>query len=541
MSRLQPIFNPLATILAPPGRPVDWLVGLATAAALGCVGGVIATRAMRVFGVHWGWSALVLFGCLTLRSTLGGLALPLGLAALVATREVRSRHLDELDAGADLRAQATRRRSPVDVLRTGAAALELLRLRRSARGWFRGDELIIGRDHRGALVSVPFGGARGGSHMLVVGATGSGKTVTQTWTAVRAIERGMGAVVIDPKGDGAMRAALARAAHRHGRQFVEWTTQGPAVYNPFAHGGETEIADKLLAGEHFSEPHYLRQAQRYIGHVVRALRGAGFEVSLQAVSHHLDPRCLDQLIRDQRTDDAERTHSYLDSLTARQLSDLAGVRDRLAIIAESDVGRWLDPSEPSAGRFDLLEAVRSRSIVYFDLAADSRPLLTQMLGAAIVQDLTTTVASLQRAPLPTVVVIDEFSSIAAEQVVRLFGRARSAGFSLVLGVQELADLRLPGRGPLLEQVLGNVTVLVAHRQVVPASAELVAGLAGTVGAWRTSRLGNGRVTRTRVREGALAASDVMGLSPGSAAAIVPGRSSHASIARIFSLETKEER
>jgi Type IV secretion-system coupling protein DNA-binding domain len=541
MSRMQPILDHLATSVAFPSRLFDWIVGLATAVAVGCVGGAVVARMMRARDVHWGWSALVLLACLPLRSALGGLALPLGFAALVATRRVRNRHQDELDAGADLRARAARRRSPVDAVRMSLAALELLRLRRDARGWFRGDELIVGRDDRGALVSVPFGGVRGGSHMLVVGATGSGKTVTQTWIAVRAIERGVGAVVIDPKGDRAMRAALARAAHRCDRRLIEWTTQGPAVYNPFAHGGETEIADKLLAGERFSEPHYLRQAQRYIGHVVRALRGAGFEVSLQAVSHHLDPRCLDQLVRGQRTEDAERTRSYLDSLTARQSSDLAGVRDRLAIIAESDVGRWLDPSEPSVERFDLLQAVRARAIVYFDLAADSRPLLTQMLGAAIVQDLTTTVATLQRAPLPTVVVIDEFSSIAAEQVVRLFGRARSAGVSVVLGAQELADLRMPGHTSLLEQVLGNVTVLVAHRQVVPASAELVAGLAGTVGVWRTSRLGDGRVTRTRVREGALAPSDVMGLATGSAAAIVPGRSSSASIARILSLETEEER
>ena len=41
-----------------------------------------------------------------------------------------------------------------------------------------------------------------------------------------------------------------------------------------------------------------------------------------------------------------------------------------------------------------------------------RPLLTQMLGAAIVQDLQTTVAALQGRPTPTLVVIDEFSAIA---------------------------------------------------------------------------------------------------------------------------------
>ena len=69
--------------------------------------------------------------------------------------------------------------------------------------------------------------------------------------------------------------------------------------------------------------------------------------------------------------------------------------------------------------------------------------------------------------MPTLVVIDEFSAIAAEQVVRLFGRARSAGLSLLLGTQELSDLRLPGRERLLEQVLGNLSVLIAHRQVVP--------------------------------------------------------------------------
>lgn len=39
-----------------------------------------------------------------------------------------------------------------------------------------------------------------------------------------------------------------------------------------------------------------------------------------------------------------------------------------------------------------------------------------------------------------VVLIDEFSAIAAKHVARLFGRARSAGTSLVPAKQELADM-----------------------------------------------------------------------------------------------------
>jgi hypothetical protein len=46
---------------------------------------------------------------------------------------------------------------------------------------------------------------------------------------------------------------------------------------------------------------------------------------------------------------------------------------------------------------------------------------------------------------PLVVLIDEFSAIAAEHVARLSGRARSAGISLV-AKRELADMQAVGEG-----------------------------------------------------------------------------------------------
>ena len=157
-----------------------------------------------------------------------------------------------------------------------------------------------------------------------------------------------------------------------------------------------------------------------------------------------------------------------------------------------------------------------------------------MLGAAIVQDLQTTVAALQGSPQPTLVVIDEFSAIAAEQVVRLFGRARSAGFSLVLGTQELSDLRPAGRERLLEQILGNLSVLIAHRQVVPESAELIASVAGRRGAWKVSRHSDGRTTRVRTREPRLDSDRVMSLARGWAAVLVLGDGGGARVARMLS-------
>jgi conjugal transfer pilus assembly protein TraD len=535
--------NPFIEQQIDPGKAIDelihWVAGTTLHLALGLLIGTLGARSMRSRHLHWSWAAAALAFVVLARTAIPGSALTLTVAAGFAASRSRHWHREDLTAGGDLAEIAANRASPVDCLRRlGAIAICRYRAAVGVDSYVTENELTLGRDERGRAVAVPFGGAQGGTHTLVLGATGSGKTVTQTWMAVAAIERGMGAVVIDPKGDSGLRAHLISAAHGAGRPFLQWTPGGDAVYNPYARGSETEIADKVLAAERFTEPHYQRQAQRYLGHAVRAMRSAGEEVSLAGIVRQLDPACLETLARSLPEDEARSTHAYLDSLTSRQQSDLAGVRDRLAILAESDVGPWLDPRTVGAEHFDLLQAVRARAVVYFGLESDSRPLLSQMLGGAIVQDLQTVVASLQGVPVPTVVVIDEFSAVAAEQIVRLFGRARSAGVSLLLGTQELSDLRPPGRERLLEQVMGNLSLLIAHRQVVPASAELIASVAGRRGAWKVSRSSDGRSTRTRTSEPLLNPDRVMKLGQGWGAVIVPGAPVGVRVTRVFSPEQR---
>jgi hypothetical protein len=561
---------------ANPLEPIDqlahWLTAAAVHGVLGILIGLIAVRLMHHRHLRWTWAAGA-FGVDVIAAPVlgGGASWTLGIAALCAAVRGRRWHREEVQAGADLAELAADRRGPVDALRTFARrtvprliagwtprspigswvarsvslAGGMIWLRGPGTGigagvgqkdWFRGDRLIVGEEEKGRSVSIPLGGLTGGTHTLVVGATRSGKTVTMTWTTVRAIEHGMGAIVVDPKGDRDLCRELRSAAQAAGRQFIEWTPQGPCVYNPYARGSETEIADKVLAGERFTEPHYMRQAQRYLGHAVRVLRKAGLEVSLRALVEQLDPMRLEVLARSLPEQEAQGVHDYLDSLTKRQQSDLAGVRDRLAIMAESDIGPWLDPQTEGVERLDLLEAVQGQAVVYFNLKADRRPLLAQMLGAAIVQDLQAMVATLQDRPVPTLVVIDEFSAIAPERVVGLFGRAAGAGVSLVLGTQELADLRVPGRELLLDQVMGNLSSLIAHRQVVPASAELIASMTETRGVWRTSHHSEGWHTRTREYENVLRAEQIMGLPRGWAAVLGLADGGCVSITQMFSVE-----
>jgi conjugal transfer pilus assembly protein TraD len=493
----------------------------------GCVcaviGGIVLAYVLRRCFLRWTWALfgpfLAVFAVqfsLFLGFALGGGGL---LGAALGWRW----HRDDLRIGVDF-AQAARERVGIrHVIRR-----QLHRARIRSQGWIVGGSLIVGEDARGLPVTIP-AARESGTHTLVVGATGSGKTVSETWIACRLIEHGHAAVVVDPKGDKALRGALSAAAEHAGAPFLAWSPEGPSVYNPYAHGTDGELADKALAGETFTEPHYLRQAQRYLGHAVRAMRAAELPVDPVSLVRQLDPGELEVTARGLPEGDGEVLQSYLDGLSERQRRDLTGVRDRLSILAESELARWLTPNE-HAPTIDLLDAIRERAVVYFRLDADRRPLLSEMLAAAVVSDLVTVTAELHRDPIPTVVVLDEFAAIAAGQVNRLFGRARSAGISLVLGTQELADLRTTDKA-LLDQVLGNLSAVVAHRQNVPESAELLAAMGGSTPAWvQTEQTGTGflggyttgRGSQRRGYEFLLHPARLKTLGVGEAAVICPG-------------------
>jgi hypothetical protein len=370
-------------------------------------------------------------------------------------------------------------------------------------------------------------------HVLVAGATGSGKTVFFVLAARAGIERGMGVVFIDPKGGDFAREQLSEAARRAGRRFFEFAVDGDCVYNPYEHGSDTEIVDKLLAGEIWSEPHYLRLAQRYLGHEVRALRRAGITVSLKAVVEYMQPGRLASLARKLPEAQSADLLDYLGSLTAQQELGLAGARDRLAHVAESDAGRWLDPDTP-AERIDLRAALDRGDVVLFRLDADRLPLLAPMVAAAVVQDLAAISSDRQHGHHnPGLIIVDEFSAVAPRQVSRLFSRARGANLSMLLGAQELSDLEDMdasfGVAGILKKVVGNIEALIAFRQNVPRSAELVAEIAGTRGAWITTQqtsghgagLHTGMGSRVRGREFIIHPDEIKRLDVGEAAVIVP--------------------
>lgn len=419
--------------------------------------------------------------------------------------------------------------------------------KRKLPGRESGDRLALGTTPRGATYYVPLGLSRG-VHALILGATGAGKTVTQAAIAQAHILAGLPVIVLDPKGDEFLRETLRMAAERMGVPFRCWSPTGNAIYNPFARGGPTEITDKALAGHRWSEPHYELATQRLLLHVLPTMQAAGlWPPTLSEIVRQMDPDQLDALATEVGGGVAERVSAYVDGLSGRGRADLGGGRDRLAVLADGELGPRLDPNLGRGPEINLAEALRNGEVVYFHIDADRYPAAAELMGAALVVDLVTLTADLQGGDLRGLVVIDEFAALAADKVSRLFGRARSAGLSVVLGTQSLADLR--GSRPdddsdtLTEQVLTNIEFSAVHREADPDSAERLARLAGTRPAWTTTeRIGGGSPdgwfasregTRTRTREFIVLPDEIKRLRIGEAVVINTTAKTPGEIVRIF--------
>ena len=459
-----------------------------------------------------------------------------------------------------------------------------------------------GRMRAGSQAAIALGTSRNGSHVsvaeaelaahgLILGASGSGKTTAMQTILQQQIRRGRPVVAIDMKGSPAFARQLAVAAAAAARPFRLWTPDGPSHWNPLQHGNASELKDKLICTERFTEPHYQRAAERYVQTVLQVLQqiSPGPGPSLGQVVALMDPRRLPAILRLVPRPLADRVQDYLAGLTPDQLSAIRGLQTRLAIMTESHTGQYLAPAGAGSPRLgdagpsvDLRAALDGSEVVLFSLNSSRYQSFASQLAAMVVQDLICTTGTrleglgsepgfepvgarsepgcepvglgsgrgiepgLEQATIASrrgleqaTIAIDEFSGIGGEHVVALFARGREAGVGVLLATQEMADLDRAGHG-IRDQVLGSTAFKLILRQDVPASARLVAQIAGTEKAWEETRqIGGtlfpgpaGRGTRRQVDRFVVDPNEIQSLPTGEAILISKLRGGRAERIRI---------
>ena len=522
--------------------PADHLGAVLSEAAVPIVVGLVIGGALllclRRRRLRWTWALfmvpLVCGAWLVDRHAGLGIAT----AAVVAGLFGAQLHLDAIGKGGEEARLAREAIGPFVALRS------LIAERGARRDPRRAGTVAIGRTARGGICRVPMGGPGAGRHVLVPGATGGGKTTSKATLLDAHVDAGMAGLIVDPKRDPRLLASAEAAAAASVVPFRLWSPSGSLVYNPLAHGDPDEVADKALSAHEFSEPHYEMATRRLLGLVLTTMKAAGvWPPTLSSLVEYMHLDRLDALADRAGGEMAEQVHSYVDGLDARGRADLRGGRDRLAVLAESELGRRLDPARGDGAELDLRRALARGEAVYFSLEADRYPIAARLLTAALVMDLASLASGWQGSGKAAIVLIDEFGSVVTPQVSRLLARCRGAGISLVMGVQSLSDLRGVGAGEdtLLEQVISNVTYVLAHRIPDPDSAEHLARMAGTEPAWtRTEQMGGGlfsspqgAATRKRERDFVIGPDAFKRLGPGEAIVIQPTAAPPAEVVSIW--------
>ena len=347
---------------------------------VGALVALISVRRLRA-GFEWGLLWLVPLGLAILLVLSGALS---GDAAVATITALAAMLVGHLGVGSSF---MSRTAAPVTIEGTRLGERigphHLLRRRLARRRMTNGSsaEIAIGVTRRGRVARIPAGG-QSGSHTLIVGATGAGKSTLLGVLAHEHALRGSGVVLVEAKNDPELEAQARRTADMVGRPFVLVSPEGPTVWDVLASGGVDETVAKLLACEEWSEPFYLAEATRFLRWVVRGMEGSGTRLTLPAVLGLCDPDRLAAHVAKHGTPElAGELDRFVNALTPRERSDVAGLRSRLAVLAESGPGReWLDPDSGAGPVLDLSEAIRRRAVVYFRLDAERYGIVAEKIG-----------------------------------------------------------------------------------------------------------------------------------------------------------------
>lgn len=373
--------------------------------------------------------------------------------------------------------------------------------------------------------------AQANHHVMVIGATGSGKSTALRNLIASAVARGHAVLVIDGKGSDELRRRVQDIAAKHGRDFRAFTFRGGHHWNPCKHGDPTHLRDTVASLWRSENLYYQSITTHWLGTITQALAAAGVSATLRGLKELSNPdfKALDALLR--RIPDS----ALSDRLRAPFLhpdegtkSGIAGVGHRLGRLTETPVGSGLEPADDPALELDLLECATADGgpIGYFSLDSMQYPEAARDVGALVMQELQAVASELlaRGNTRPVYLVIDEFSAFQTDQILTLLNKGRESGLHCVLATQDLADLERTGGRTAVAQIVANTAIKLVLRIDSRQTAEMLASTLGTRPGWQKQhRTAGGAATgeaTARMEEQAwLDPSVLMQQSPGEATLI----------------------
>ena len=326
--------------------------------------------------------------------------------------------------------------------------------------WLDGDAGHDGRHGKWAVVP------SSAHHLIVLGATGAGKSVTIERLVAAGIATGHRVIFIDAKEDpeaGQRLAALAINLGVDGQRVRTWPLGGPM---DLWRGDPQQVLDRAHALMDWTEPYYETIAKTALRLVVADPRGS--------------PRSLGEMIG--RLDSGSLKGTWAGtpySEVASKLSPelIAGVKLRYFGLDQALKAVGAVPSRDSERGW----ALDGCDLAYISLPTSTTPVIAAGFGRAVLLDTMTWLRSPERRgdDRPVLLVIEELGALlgadetTGRTIAEMLERARSAGCRVILSGQSLGSFGSP---EMAQRLLHSGASTICMRLSDP---EQVLGLVGT--------------------------------------------------------------
>lgn len=360
-----------------------------------------------------------------------------------------------------------------------------------------GRVIPLGVDRRGAPATITEDEIK--THMVVIGSTGSGKTVTLSTLAASLADLGWSVVMLDLKedtGEGGLRDFLRNYTRSHVIPFQEIALSNPNPtlwFNPLSGMAPDEASNAIMSLQTFDDGYWQAINRKMIGQTVQLFYKAHRvdparfpEPDMYSIGKLLGEPDIKRAAKDMvgavvtgipgiDPDD----FSTLTKPSDDERKSASGLGARIVNMYASEAGsRVLRPT----GNLEVMDVTRD-GICYIGLNTLGLSELARVVSTSVLLRLAayagqrTTGALQVDTDSRIAVIIDEANWIDRTQVQNLLSRARSAGIAVVLATQGPQDWN-DENGQDWDKVVNNVNVGVIMKQGTEEAAEMCADFIG---------------------------------------------------------------
>lgn len=291
-------------------------------------------------------------------------------------------------------------------------------------------------------------------HMIVMGATGVGKTTLLYSMLRHDIKHKRGAVFIDPKGARTDLEYIKKMMVEEGRSpsdliiFSVTNKEIGGFYNPLKFGESDEKVSKLMEALTFSEQYYRSRSAEFLTGTIQALDVLEIEVTIDRLVRLVGNDSYRNEIADLlalkviKRKEISQILSIFNAIKYIKKEDLSGLAAQLAVLNSLKLHPILSENSENRPELFIPKCISENKIVYIQLNALVATSVGSPIGKLILQDLiiyaNQKLNELEAQELFPVYV-DEFGSFAMKEMAKAVRITRQSGLGFHLFYQSSAD------------------------------------------------------------------------------------------------------